>query len=173
MRNDNTLHADSHALAIAPSNPLVVYTGNDGGIWRSIDNGTNWVSHNNSEFSATQFQSVALHPYDRFFLMGGTQDNGTNCLAPDGVTWSHCRDGDGGYTVIDDNAQDTTNVLMYHTFFNQTNNQIGFERATSTAANADGQLSGWTFRGCSGATATMVCAARKRAFLCPNEPGSR
>ena len=153
VRNDNTLHADSHALAIAPSNPLVVYTGNDGGIWRSGDNGTTWVSMNNSEFSATQFQGVALHPYDRFFLMGGTQDNGTNCLAPDGTTWSHCRDGDGGYAIIDDNAQDTTNVLMYHTFFNQTNNQIGYERAASTAANADGQLSGWTFRGCSGTTA--------------------
>ncbi len=82
--------------------------------------------------------------------MGGTQDNGTNCLAADGVTWSHCRDGDGGYAIIDTNAQDTTNVLMYHTFFNQTNSQIGFERAQSTAANADGQLSGWTFRGCSG-----------------------
>ena len=151
-RNDATLHADEHALAIAPSNPQVVYTGSDGGIWRSTNNGTNWTSLNNADFSATQFQGVALHPYDRFFLMGGTQDNGTNCLAPDGVTWSHCRDGDGGYAIIDDNAQDTTNVLMYHTFFNQTNSQIGFERAASTAAGADGQLTGWTFRGCSGTT---------------------
>jgi hypothetical protein len=154
-RNDGTLHADEHALAIAPSNPLVVYTGSDGGIWRSTNNGTTWVSLNNFEFSATQFQGVALHPYDRFFLIGGTQDNGTNCLAADGLTWSHCRDGDGGYAIIDDNAQDTTNVLMYHTFFNQTNSQIGFERATSTAAGADGQFTGWNnanFRGCSGAT---------------------
>jgi hypothetical protein len=151
-RNDGTLHADEHALAIAPSNPLVVYTGSDGGIWRSTNNGTTWVSLNNFEFSATQFQGVAMHPYDRFFLMGGTQDNGTNCLAADGLTWTHCQDGDGGYAIIDDNAQDTTNVLMYHTFFNQTNNQIGFERATSTAANANGIFS-WTFKGCSGATA--------------------
>jgi photosystem II stability/assembly factor-like uncharacterized protein len=148
-RNDDTLHADEHALAIAPSNPQVVYTGSDGGIWRSTNNGTNWTSLNNADFSATQFQGVALHPYDRNFLMGGTQDNGTICMAANG-TWSHCRDGDGGYAIIDDNAQDTTNVLMYHTFFNQTNSQIGFERAQSTAANADGQLSGWTFRGCSG-----------------------
>ena len=149
-RNDNTLHADSHAVMVAPSNPQVVYTGNDGGIWRSTNNGTTWTSLNNADFSATQFQGIALHPFDRFFLMGGTQDNGTNCLAADGVTWSHCRDGDGGYAIIDTNAQDTTNVLMYHTFFNQTNSQIGFERAQNTAANADGQLSGWTFRGCSG-----------------------
>jgi photosystem II stability/assembly factor-like uncharacterized protein len=151
QRNDNTLHADEHALAIAPSNPQVVYTGSDGGIWRSGDGGNTWVSKNNTSFSATQFQGVALHPYDRFFLMGGTQDNGTNCLAPDGTTWSHCQDGDGGYAIIDDNAQDTTNVLMYHTFFNQTGSQIGYERATSTAANANG-IFGWTFRGCSGTT---------------------
>jgi hypothetical protein len=150
-RNDNTLHADEHALAIAPSNPQVVYTGSDGGIWRSTNNGTTWTSLNNASFSATQFQGVAVHPFDRYFLMGGTQDNGTNCLAPDGVTWTHCQDGDGGYALIDDNAQDTTNVLMYHTFFNQTNSQIAFERATSTAANANGIL-GWTFRGCSGVT---------------------
>jgi len=151
VRNDATLHADEHALAIAPSDPNVVYTGSDGGIWKSVNNGTTWVSMNNTNFSATQFQGVAVHPFDRFFLMGGTQDNGTNCLAPDGVTWSHCQDGDGGYAVIDTNSPDTTNVLSYHTFFNQTNNQIGYERATSTAANANGIFS-WTFRGCSGTT---------------------
>lgn len=172
VRNDNTLHADEHALAIAPSNPNVVYTGSDGGIWRSTNNGTTWVSLNNADFSATQFQGVAVHPFDRYFLMGGTQDNGTNCLAPDGVTWSHCRDGDGGYAVIDNNALDTTNVLMYHTFFNQTNSQIGFERASSTAANADGQLSGWTFRGCSGTTANngFRCADNV-LFYAPMEQG--
>ncbi len=147
--NNTTLHADEHALAIAPSNPNVVYTGSDGGIWRSTNNGTTWTSLNNTDFSSTQFQGVAVHPFDRNFLMGGTQDNGTICWSGAG-TVSHCRDGDGGYAVIDDNAQDTFNVLMYHTFFNQTNNQIGFERASNTLANADGQLSGWTFRGCSG-----------------------
>ena len=138
-------------LAIAPSNPQVVYTGSDGGIWRSVNNGTTWTSLNNFDFSATQFQGVAVHPYDRNFLMGGTQDNGTICWAANG-TVSHCRDGDGGYAQIDGNAQDTTNVTMYHTFFNQIGSQIAFERASSTAANADGQLSGWTSRGCSGFT---------------------
>ncbi len=171
VRNDGTLHADEHALAIAPSNPQVVYTGSDGGIWRSTNNGTTWTSLNNVDFSATQFQGVAQHPYDRNFLMGGTQDNGTNCLSANG-TWSHCRDGDGGYAIIDNNAQDTTNVLMYHTFFNQTNSQIGFERAANTAANADGQLSGWTFRGCSGTTSNngIVCGD-KVLFYAPMAQG--
>ena len=172
--NNATLHADEHALAIAPSNPQIVYTGSDGGIWRSTNNGTTWQTLNNVDFSATQFQGVAVHPYDRNFLMGGTQDNGTICWAANG-TVSHCRDGDGGYAVIDDNAQDTFNVLMYHTFFNQTNNQIGFERASNTLANADGQLSGWTFRGCSGTTSNngFRCADNVLFYAPMNQgPGS-
>ena len=170
-RNDNTLHADSHALAIAPSNPNVVYTGSDGGIWRSTNNGTTWISLNNSDFSATQFQGVALHPFDRYFLMGGTQDNGTNCLAPNGTTWTHCQDGDGGYAAIDTNSPDTFNVLSYHTFFNQTNSQIGFERAVNTTANANGIFS-WTFRGCSGTTSNNgIRCADNVLFYAPMELG--
>ena len=164
-RNDTGLHADEHALAVAPSNPSVVYTGSDGGIWRSTDNGTTWTSLNNADFSATQFQSIALHPFDKFFTLGGTQDNGTNCLAPDGVTWFNCRGGDGGYAQIDQNAFDVTNVRMYHTFFNQTNSQIGFERAETTAF-------GWTFRGCSGTTTNNgIGCGNATLFYAPMELG--
>ena len=169
--NNTTLHADEHALAIAQSNPQIVYTGSDGGIWRSTNNGTTWLTLNNVDFSSTQFQGVAVHPYDRNFLMGGTQDNGTICWAANG-TVSHCRDGDGGYAQIDNNAQDTTNVTMYHTFFNQTGTQIAFERALNTVANADGQLSGWTFRGCSGfATNNGMNCRENVLFYAPLELG--
>ena len=141
VRNDATLHPDTHAIAIAPSDPNVVYTGNDGGIWRSGDNGTTWVSKNNMTFSATQFQDLALHPFDRHFMIGGTQDNGTNCLSPDGTTWLNCQLGDGGYTTIDRNAFDTTNVTMYHTFANSSGSFIAFERADNTDYS-------WVLRGC-------------------------
>lgn len=165
VRNDSRLHPDSHALAIAPSNPAVVYAGNDGGIWRSGDNGTTWVTKNTAGYSVTQFQSLALHPFDRFFTIGGTQDNGTNCLSPDGTTWTNCRGGDGGYALIDRNAPDTTTVTMYHTFFNQSNSQIGFERALNTSF-------AWTFRGCSGTTSNngMTCGDTV-LFYAPMEQG--
>ena len=64
---------------------------------------------------------------------------------------------------------------MYHTFFNQTNNQIGFERASNTLANADGQLSGWTFRGCSGTVSNngFRCADNVLFYAPMNQgPGS-
>jgi photosystem II stability/assembly factor-like uncharacterized protein len=127
------LHADTHVIVLAPSNPTIIYTGNDGGIWKSIDAGTNWSSLNNTNFSATQFESLALHPTDRNFMIGGTQDNGTEFFHPDG-TWTHADDGDGGYALIDQNAVDTTTVTMYHTYNNSLNQQVGFARVTNSVA---------------------------------------
>ncbi len=143
-RIDTGLHADTHAVAVAPSNPSVVYFGSDGGVWRSSNQGTTWSSINTAGFNATQFQSIATHPSDRNLSIGGTQDNGTPLLQADG-TWTRADAGDGGFALIDQNATDTANVTMYHTFFNQTNNLIGFARVTATANAHDG---GWTRFGC-------------------------
>jgi len=71
------LHADSHAIAISKSDPKVIYTGNDGGVWASSDSGKKWKDINTKGFSATQFESIAVHPTDKTFSIGGTQDNGT------------------------------------------------------------------------------------------------
>ncbi len=164
-RSDTGLHSDTHALAVAPSNPSIVYVGNDGGIWRSSDAGATWVSKNNGGFSATQFQSVAVHPTDRNFLIGGTQDNGTNWKKADG-SWFRADYGDGGYALIDQNAADTTNVTMYHTYFNQVG-AMGFARVTTTANAVD---DGWTFYGCGfgGSTANgLACTDSAVLFYAP------
>ena len=147
---DDGLHADSHALAFAPSNPLVVYTGNDGGIWRSNDAGQTWQSLNNRTFVATQFQSIASHATERYFLLGGTQDNGTEILEPNNNSqrpfdgWRNADFGDGGYARIDQTSTDPDNVVMYHTYFNQTNAQA-IARVTSRSQARKGN---WPFFGC-------------------------
>jgi Bacterial Ig-like domain (group 3) len=143
-RVDTDLHADFHALAFAPSNASVVYAGNDGGIFRSADGGTTWSSINTTGFNATQFVSLSLHPTDANFTIGGTQDNGTEFMKPDG-TWTRADAGDGGYSAIDQSSTDTTNVTLYHTYFNQTNNLIAFARVLSTTNLSE--LS-WVVFGC-------------------------
>ncbi len=142
------LHADMHAIAIASSpKNNIIYVGNDGGVFRSTNSAGTWTSLNTTGFSATQFESIALHPTDRNFTIGGTQDNGTNYLSPGGI-WEESVGGDGGFSLIDQNATDTTNVTMYHTFYNGTvgsTGQIGFQVATTT--------NNWgNFYGCSGGT---------------------
>ena len=135
------LHVDSHALAIAKSDPDVVYFGSDGGIYRSDDAGITWTTLNIEDFSATQFQSLATHPSDGELMIGGTQDNGTILRRPDG-TWYRADWGDGGHALIDGNAPDTTNVTMYHTYYNQTT-AMGFARVTNIASATEGSWQGY------------------------------
>jgi hypothetical protein len=138
-----TLHADSHAIAIAPSNSNVIYTGNDGGVWASTNQAVNWNDINTPGFMATQFESVAVHPSDAKFTLGGTQDNGTIIRFPNG-SFFRADFGDGGYALIDQAASDTEHVTMYHTYFNVTNDLIGFGRVLSTSCAQEGE---WSFMG--------------------------
>ncbi len=139
---DVGLHADAHAIVFAPSNPSIVYQGNDGGIWRSADGGATWSSRN-TNLCAAQYMGIALHPTDANFTIGGTQDNGTHWYKPDG-TWIRADFGDGGFAVIDQNAANTSAVSMYHTYYNSRNALVGYARVTSTASATD---NGWTFLG--------------------------
>jgi hypothetical protein len=150
--SETGLHADTHAIVVAPSNANIVYTGNDGGIYRSDNAGASWTSLNKAGFNATQFQSIALHPSDRWFSIGGTQDNGTEWLRPDN-TWTRADFGDGGFALIDQNATDTTNVTMYHTYFNSAGSLMAVARVTSTA---DAHDDGWLVLGCGGDVANGI-----------------
>ena len=139
------LHADTHAIAVSAANPDIVFTGNDGGIWRTNNAAANTVTWRNlnANLSITQFQTIALHPTNPNFVIGGTQDNGTNIFRGS-LTWQHSRGGDGGFTLID---QSNPQVL-YHTFFNQNNSngqraQIGPEISLN-----GGNI--WLRRGCFG-----------------------
>ncbi len=135
------LHVDSHAIAVAPSLPSTLYFGSDGGIYKSTNSGLTFTVLNNTQFSATQFMGLDVHPTDSNYTLGGTQDNGTSIRQASG-TWNRTDFGDGGYSVIDQNAVNTTNVRMYHTYFNAQTLQ-GYATQSNSAA-----FENWTFRGC-------------------------
>ncbi|PYS20896.1 MAG: hypothetical protein DMF72_19305 [Acidobacteria bacterium] len=131
-RDDTGLHADSHALFY--DNAGNVYAGNDGGIWKGVPSGgaTTWTSLNTSPLNTLQFESIAVHATNQFMMIGGTQDNGTEYQQTSSGNWSNAEGGDGGYCLIDQSTSDTRFVAMYHTFFNQVNNQIGFDRSVDS-----------------------------------------
>lgn len=170
------LHVDTHTIAVAPSDTNTIYFGSDGGVWKSTDRGATWVSQNNTTLSSIQFESIAVHPNDRNYTLGGTQDNGTNYLFPDGVTWTRTRGGDGGPALIDSNSASPTSLVAYHTFFNSTNSQIGFERSLTQQANGNPNWS--SLLGCSGGVSNngIACADAVLFYapmvLGPNATGS-
>ena len=108
--------------------PTVVYIGTDGGIYRSDDGGVTWTSLNNVGLPRHPVPEPRA-PSDRPAVPDrrhpGQRDH--SC-GPDG-TWIRADCGDGGYALIDRNAADTTNVTMYHTYFNQQQRQAGFARS--------------------------------------------
>ncbi|MBS1795946.1 MAG: proprotein convertase P-domain-containing protein [Acidobacteria bacterium] len=160
------LHTDTQALAVAPSFPATVYFGSDGGIWKSTNSGASWTSLNNATFRATQFESIAVHPTDPNFSIGGTQDNGTMLYDTAG-NWKLAQGGDGGFSLIDQNASGTVLVNAYSTFFNSASSQKGYLSYTiqnGTPVNS-------AFRGCAGATANGIPCGGAVLFYAPLEQG--
>ena len=93
------IHPDNHALAFDPSNHLVVYAGNDGGIYKSTDGGLTWFDGINEGLCITQFEFIAQHPTSDAVVFGGTQDNGTEQFRNSPV-FNHADDGDGGFCLV-------------------------------------------------------------------------
>lgn len=94
------IHPDNHAFAIQATNHLVLYAGNDGGIYKSINGGTSWGDTINEGLCITQFEFIDQHPTSDAVVFGGTQDNGTEQFR-NGPVFNHADDGDGGYCAVD------------------------------------------------------------------------
>jgi hypothetical protein len=90
----NSIHPDQHSIAFEPGRPATVYAGNDGGVFRSDDRGINWV-HCNNGLQISEFEYIAHNIGISRWLIGGTQDNGTNRWTGP-PTWEHVGDADGG-----------------------------------------------------------------------------
>jgi photosystem II stability/assembly factor-like uncharacterized protein len=133
-----TIHPDHHSFAFDPLDHLTVYSGNDGGIYRSTDGGTTWSDSINRGLCLTMFEFLDQHPTSDAVVFSGTQDNGTEQYRNSPV-FHHADDGDGGFVVID--PVDPRNVI--HEYFNISpiRSQLGGAYGTFTQSLGTG-LSG-------------------------------
>ena len=94
-------HVDLHGLAYDASHRLLA--ANDGGLHRSSNNGLSWTEINSNLGVVQFYPGLSLHPGSETFVLGGTQDNGTN--RRDGpLNWTRLFGGDGGYTGVKEAA---------------------------------------------------------------------
>ena len=92
------VHADQHFLVFNPLNN-VLYAGNDGGVYKSEDNGNSWTDLSDG-LQITQFYKIGISQTDFGLALGGSQDNGTlRCNSQN--NWSAVRGGDGMECAID------------------------------------------------------------------------
>jgi hypothetical protein len=113
------IHPDQHAIAFDPLDPNIVYVGNDGGLYRSPNRGTNWVALNRG-LGITEIEYLAQDYGSSHWLIGGTQDNGSIRYRGSAV-WDHVQDGDGGDCGVNRGSPN----IVFHTFYG-----MGMERST-------------------------------------------
>jgi photosystem II stability/assembly factor-like uncharacterized protein len=132
-----SIHPDSHVFACHPTNHLVIYSGNDGGIYKSSDAGATWDDSINKGLSFLQLEFVGQHGTSDALVIGGTQDNGTEMFRNSPVFY-HSADGDGGQGGID--PSNPNNVI--HTYYSATPERSTLGGKFGSYAAIYGALSG-------------------------------
>jgi hypothetical protein len=103
-------HADHHILYFDPTNPSVLYSGNDGGVFRFTNTAGNFaVEGRNLGFITTLFYGCAIHGDSAVnYALAGAQDNGNIILKGKGIANVNSSGfgGDGFLTFIDQNQSD-------------------------------------------------------------------
>lgn len=90
------VHADIHHLAINPLNNYL-YAATDGGVFRSSDNGVNWIMLS-TQLRTSQYYHLAGYPPNETILLGGAQDNGVHRFESSGNVFTEA--GGDGFEVI-------------------------------------------------------------------------
>ncbi len=75
LGNETDVHWDHHVAVYEPGSNANIWVGNDGGVWRSTNDGQTWSSRREG-ISTYQFYDIGVAQSDPLFALGGAQDNG-------------------------------------------------------------------------------------------------
>jgi hypothetical protein len=99
-------HPDQHDVWFLKSNPNIMYSATDGGIFRTnnlLATQVVWDDLNHG-YQTTQFYTIQIDPYQAFdqLLLGGLQDNGNYITATNQLqtSWRMTINGDGAHNYI-------------------------------------------------------------------------
>ncbi|MHC4416502.1 MAG: WD40/YVTN/BNR-like repeat-containing protein [Planctomycetota bacterium] len=131
------MHVDHHGLDFGPGSDPVIYNGNDGGAYRSINGGTNWAKL--YDLPVTQAYRIALDANNANARYLGAQDNGT-CRTVTGATddWDLIYGGDGFQPLVHpDNSNRIWAQYQYGTLAYSSNGGSSWSGATGGINSSD------------------------------------
>lgn len=131
-------YMDQHAITFLPSDPGVLYSGNDGGVQRTSDNtagDVEWTNLNNG-YVTSQFYTIAIDHSTAGSspIIGGMQDNGTYIThSSDPLNpWTSHLNGDGAFCAITDGGNIVIASAQYawilKSVYDNQSNLIGWVR---------------------------------------------
>jgi len=99
------IHADTHAWAFFPQSaptPTIVFCGTDGGLTRSVNNGSTWQPRNSGGLQTALFYNMDIKPDATGSITAGAlQDNALETRTGGGLGWTTVTGGDGWDIVYD------------------------------------------------------------------------
>lgn len=101
------VHADKHSLIF--QNSTTLFEGNDGGIYKTTNGGTNWTDLSNG-LVISQIYRIGVSQTSSTTVISGLQDNGSKLF--NSGSWSDVKGGDGMECIVDY----TTTQYMYATY---------------------------------------------------------
>jgi photosystem II stability/assembly factor-like uncharacterized protein len=132
-------HVDNHVIKFAPGSSSTLFSGNDGGIFKSINSGATWNSLNKG-LAITQFYRIGVSRTNSNIIVAGAQDNG-NMKYTSG-TFTNITNADGMQGFIDwSNSSVIYAAIQYGGFYRSANGGVSFTNVSTPASGA--WLSPW------------------------------
>lgn len=118
------VHADHHALEFLPGSGTTIFSGCDGGVFKSTNNGTAWTDKSYT-LAIAQMYRLGNSASNANLNLTGHQDNGT--YLRNGSTFTEVFGGDGFESIIDwSNANNQYCEIYYGEIYKSTNGGTSF-----------------------------------------------
>ncbi len=132
------MHVDHHCYADHPTNPYIVYLGNDGGVYRSLNGGLSFQDLSDGYITSQFYPGFASSVLNPNLALGGLQDNGTYMYTGVSAEWVKVGGGDGAYCAINSQNDDIMFISSQRLNVSRSTNGGGsFENISGAFIGAD------------------------------------
>lgn len=133
----NNVHVDQHAMWFHPTDPEIVYLGNDGGVYKSTNLGESNTKLSN--LPNVQFYTCEIDDLNPERLYGGTQDNNTlRTISGEPDDYSPLIGGDGFRVLVDHINNDNVYAeSQYGNLYKSTDGGESFQWSLSGVSGSD------------------------------------